>query len=625
LSLARDFVVLVVVGIVLWLLLWVLKSAIQLVLAIFGAPRRIYCWLKMEYSRSRFWFWPRTYSLRSDKPLQSVKNDLKVYWDKPSAWWKEWVLPFLGYARLVTPEKLNDFSEPSLFANQLIAAMEDIRRGLSDAGGQWIAGPISLLALPSSAANDVIGNIPDFKGVNLGKLFAWIRSVFGYFSWRVEPAETYEECKEDRQNNTAGKTKGDGSGDDAKESASIKGGTSGTVRVFANLRWGWHTRQNWSFTVPSASKTDLVEAAHHLAVLILSERYNNRRLKRKGELVDGQNFELFIKGVAALGRYDELSESVRPSQSGMNTYLAEAAEKLQSCVNLYPRYELGLFYRAVVNVLQHQNEYVVPDLARSLQGLEDEPTLVPSRYLESAVKMFGEIGQKAHSQLFLLAKYNYAKALVKRECDGDLKRAAILLDKLAAKLDNLIKDLTGETRHKGPRTRLREEEARALRLQTKCLSTYVKVRRALPIRARSPYSAQQYCQECPLMYLLNKEWIRESDFSKLTPEQKLDLQADALNSTAYLCYELARLERKNTKSALACKAQNDWLSKAQELLDEACALKPRWAPLQTNKLRITIERMRRLRADAVCAGNSNEKIEDRRAEAKNLLASIQGQ
>src|SRR5438132_14412124 len=113
--------------------------------------------------------------------------------ESPTLIWRQFILPFYGGARLTIPAKLGGSSEPELFARELSAAMDDIRRLVYEAGARWIAGPTSLLSLPQQVATDLVRSFPEIRGTNLGPIFAWLHSVFGYFGWRVESGEAYNE------------------------------------------------------------------------------------------------------------------------------------------------------------------------------------------------------------------------------------------------------------------------------------------------------------------------------------------------------------------------------------------------------------------------------------------------
>jgi hypothetical protein len=499
-------------------------------------------------------------------------------------WWErvptEWILPFLGQARLSLPDKLNDNSEHELFRRELNAGMEDIRRCVKASGVAWIAGPTALLSLPSAVSSELVKDFPEFQGAKLGPILGWLFSLGSYFGWRAECGETYLE--------------------DSK-----------SIVAFASLRWAWFTRKSWKVTTTAASKVDLNLAARTLALHILSARFDNRPPQDNIEFEDSQHFIVFMQGAYALQSYETIGNQSCPDRTAMLNALRTALEQFQRCVNNHPTHLLSKFYLATANVLVNQDNQVVPELGEHLRTLNDEALPSDSRPLTYAADYFKEIAASDDPSLRPMALYNWAKTLVKRErpasleSPADLDMAEEILRKLVKGLSDSSIDLAGS-------------ELVSLSIQCNILRDYIAVRKATP-----------HFQPVPAYLLLPKaipgledlrtiprqaKALRELDPPRIFPREEIDLTTDSQSALGYVCYELARASRADNAR------RRKWLDEGDAALDESLRLKPGWTPAQINKLRITIERLRLLRDTAA----SPEEIAALRKIATDLLTDIQG-
>jgi len=526
--------------------------------------------------------------------LEKTESTQKFRWVGRVFQWfpyasRRWVLPFLGEAQLVMLDKLDDTYEPDLFRRQLIAAMGDIRYLVDQAGAGWVAGPSSLLAVPSGVASDLLAKFPDIKGANLGPILAGLLSFFTYFGWRVECGETFL-------------------------------GNSKTIDSFATLRWGWFVRQSWRIQTPAMSKTDLAGAARDLALLILSARYTNRPAKNKRtEFEDADHFVYFMQGATAIQRYDAAAAQPQPDRATTTKCLSSAQDGFRRCVNLYPDHLLSQFYLAFTLVLLNQ-DLVVGDLARRIDDLSDEPCYVESSNLDRAIALFRQVAESGEAEISHFARYNWAKALVKRErpataaVSADLDQAHQVLGTL---LEQTNSRLGG----------LEERERTALRIQTQGLRDYIAIRQATPdCRITESFISTPDLRE----HLGNLQAIpvkaeRNRREGRLSGREVFDLTSDFRSAVGYLYYELARCSRDVPGVASVC------LSEGKKSIAAALELKPNWTPAQINNLRLTIEGMRReKRTCDSSTASTKEKARARedlvrlRAEAKGLLTAIQG-
>jgi len=500
---------------------------------------------------------------------------------------RQWVLPFLGHARLVLLDKLDDSYEPELFRQQLSAAMEEIRDLVEAAGAGWIAGPTSLLAVPTGVATDLVSKFPEIKGANLAGILAWFLSLFGYFGWRVECGEAFIE-------------------------------SSKTVESFAELRWAWFTRERWKIRTPAESKTDLALPAWDLALNVLSARFNNRPAKNKHvEFENADHFVQFMRGAATLQLYDSAGNQRPPDRDAMRRNLASAEESFQQCSVFYPDHLLSRFYLAYVLVLRNQ-DLVINDLACRIKDLSDEPLSMDSPFLTRAIEMFAKIAESGEDGISHVARYNWAKALVKRESRNtsgrtDLEDAAAVLGTLERQLPVSMKGL-------------QEEERTALELQTRGLIHYVEVRQGTQDCKRRSFIAPPAIRE----KLENLKKIpdiakRQREARKLGAREAFDLTSDFQSQISYLYYELARSARALPPNARCC------LDEGFKFADAALELKPDWTPAQINKLRLTIEcmRLKKWACDSPITPPQEKDLAEKeiarlRAGARRLLTAIRG-
>lgn len=369
------------------------KAGAVVLYALISFPSRAKTWyLTRENQKGGRWF--SIHRVRDQ--MSGAMAWAQDAWKKPGArtlkrvldWYSrehtEWILPFLGEARLVLPDCVNDTSEHELFRRQLNACTEEIRTRVQNTGVSWIAGSTALLSLPSAVTDDLVKNLPAIKGANFGPIFAWFLSLFKYFGWRAECGETYLE--------------------DSK-----------TIEAFASLHWAWITRKRWQISTPAASKSDLSLTARKLAMQILSVRFDNRRAKTRNEFENGEHFLLFTQAAYGLQRYEEIGQVESPDRGAMQKELQSATGKFEQCVSLYPSHALGRFYLAYTHILLNQDALVVPELAERIETLRDEPVYVPSSYLDRAIELFEELAGEDHEWLKPIVTYNWAKALVKRD------------------------------------------------------------------------------------------------------------------------------------------------------------------------------------------------------------------
>jgi hypothetical protein len=93
-----------------------------------------------------------------------------------------------GFPRAVimSPTKLTDATEATLFASMLQNSSEEVRRVLQRAGGGLQLRSTTLLSLPSVMTSDLSQSLPNIKGVDLtgfAKFFLYLKR---YFATRVE-------------------------------------------------------------------------------------------------------------------------------------------------------------------------------------------------------------------------------------------------------------------------------------------------------------------------------------------------------------------------------------------------------------------------------------------------------
>lgn len=159
------------------------------------------------------------------------------------------VMPrFSGRARVIAPVGLTADSQAQLFAAQLPHGVEEVRARWRRAGLSFLSGTTSLLSVPSSLADQISSEFPEIKGVNLGKFLAFLFLLSRYFSWRVESQVAF--CP-------------------GLPSAPNGPTTSGRMRSYASLRWGWFTREIIRIAPRASDQNDVDVAAYGVAARIL--------------------------------------------------------------------------------------------------------------------------------------------------------------------------------------------------------------------------------------------------------------------------------------------------------------------------------------------------------------------
>ena len=144
--------------------------------------------------------------------------------------WRFWSGP-----AIMDPVKFTADAPTDLFAAEMLVAASDLRRVLQAAAATPLAprnqGLVARLSLPSPVFQQLLTATPDFQGVSVGKIGAFLLWVFRYFGWRVE---------------------------------SGIGLANNQAVGIATLRWGWRTRGVWRKTSPTQSPFDIALMAKEL-------------------------------------------------------------------------------------------------------------------------------------------------------------------------------------------------------------------------------------------------------------------------------------------------------------------------------------------------------------------------
>jgi hypothetical protein len=154
---------------------------------------------------------------------------------------------FLSGPVIIDPVKFTADAPTDLFAAEMLVAADDLHRVLQTAAGAPFApgdqGLAARLALPSPVFQQLLAATPDFQGVSVGKIGAFLLWVFRYFGWRIES----------------------GIGVAHNQAVGI-----------ATLRWAWRTRAVWRKTSPSESPFDIALIAKELVYNIMGLKFAQR-------------------------------------------------------------------------------------------------------------------------------------------------------------------------------------------------------------------------------------------------------------------------------------------------------------------------------------------------------------
>ncbi len=141
---------------------------------------------------------------------------------------------------IITPAKYTTDAPVDLFAAEMKAASENLGSVLKSV----VAAPLvhsrsgsgMTLYLPSQGFQEIIAGLPDVKGINLGKIAAFVMSVVRYFSWHIE--------------------------------SGLATSSSQAVAV-ASLRQGWRTEMTWRVSGPISNPLDVAALSRELAYNVL--------------------------------------------------------------------------------------------------------------------------------------------------------------------------------------------------------------------------------------------------------------------------------------------------------------------------------------------------------------------
>jgi hypothetical protein len=133
------------------------------------------------------------------------------------------------------PIKFTADAPTDLFAAEMLVAASDLHRVLQAAAATPLAprnqGLVARLSLPSPVFQQLLAATPDFQGVSVGKIGAFLLWIFRYFGWRIE---------------------------------SGIGVANNQAVGIATLHWGWRTMGLWRKTSTSQSPFDIALMAKEL-------------------------------------------------------------------------------------------------------------------------------------------------------------------------------------------------------------------------------------------------------------------------------------------------------------------------------------------------------------------------
>jgi hypothetical protein len=151
---------------------------------------------------------------------------------------------FSGRARILATATLTDDAPARLFAAQLPHSAQEVRRRWKRVGVSFLSGSTTLLSVPTALANQIATEIPEIRGVNLGKLATLILLLSQYFSWRVESQVGFSP--------------------DSPTPPS-----PGRMRAYATLRWAWFTHGSYAVSPRALHAADFEKASYAIAARVL--------------------------------------------------------------------------------------------------------------------------------------------------------------------------------------------------------------------------------------------------------------------------------------------------------------------------------------------------------------------
>jgi hypothetical protein len=154
---------------------------------------------------------------------------------------------FNGGARILAATTLTDDAPGKLFTAQLPHSANEVRKRWERVGVSFLSGATTLLSVPTTVANQIASEIPDIKGINVGKFAAWLLLVDQYFRWRVESQVGFTP--------------------DLHTEKGEKG--PGRMRAYATLRWAWYVKGSYAVSPKATHAGDFEKAAYAIAARVL--------------------------------------------------------------------------------------------------------------------------------------------------------------------------------------------------------------------------------------------------------------------------------------------------------------------------------------------------------------------
>jgi hypothetical protein len=241
-----------------------------------------------------------------------------------------------GRTVIMTPSKLTQTTEDTLFSSMLQSSSLEVMRVLKRAGANLQIRSTALLSLPTDAASTLSKSLPTIKGVDLNGFVNLLFYLRRYFGWRVESQVGFCPATKD-----------------------VDGTTLAPARIVASaaVRRAWQLKSGpWPVNREVDDQYDIDAVAFAIAVRIMG---SDRDIDDDDILSfsDEKSFGFFMEGIRALQLYDEETSKEQPCKRYLNRHMQDALSALRSCVSQHTD-SLPRFYLGVALAMRNQEVYV---------------------------------------------------------------------------------------------------------------------------------------------------------------------------------------------------------------------------------------------------------------------------